>query len=241
MKSTASVLNSNGKDDISSTLQLASASLSEIENNESRSVVSRGGGVSRSHSQNFSLANTSGAAHITEKVTLVDERHIWLTKCIAQGFNMIEGENSQQAQQYVEGLLSSGTTLDRVNHFLRPYGPRGLFCLLEFPSSASGTEELRVVFDPAELGDIQIQKVIYFVRINPVELPVSRTPAGDLIVGQFGSHAIKSFGLMLMQIYGQMLPKMKFPGEFSEDDKRSFFSQLSKYSMTMVDVVQTIE
>jgi len=79
------------------------------------------------------------------------------------------------------------------------------------------------------------------VRINNEEASVSQNIAKDVIIGQFASHAIKSFCLMLDHIYGPMLPKMTFPDDFSEDDKHAFFSELSKFSMTMVDVVQTID
>jgi len=79
------------------------------------------------------------------------------------------------------------------------------------------------------------------VRINREEAAVSPNIAKDVIIGQFASHAIKSFCLMLDRIYGPLLPKLTFPADFSPDDKQAFFSELSKFSMTMVDVVQTIE
>jgi len=83
--------------------------------------------------------------------------------------------------------------------------------------------------------------VLYFLRINPEDIPVSVDISNDVIMGQFGPHSIKSFSLILDQVYGKLLPGTKFPSEFSEDDRRGFFSQLSKFSMTMVDVVETID
>jgi hypothetical protein len=72
------------------------------------------------------------------------------------------------------------------------------------------------------------------VRINNEEAAVSQNIAKDVIIGLFASHAIKSFCLMLDHIYGPMLPKLPFPDDFSEDDKHAFFSELSKFSVTMV-------
>lgn len=57
---------------------------------------------------------------------LIDERHMWISKCITQTLNVIEGDFSTQ----IERLVSSGTPLERINRFLAPHGPRGLFCLL---------------------------------------------------------------------------------------------------------------
>ncbi len=70
------------------------------------------------HGQEMSLGTV--AQH------LIDERHMWISKCITQGFNVLEGDFSSQ----IERLVSSGTPLERINRFLAPYGPRGLFCLL---------------------------------------------------------------------------------------------------------------
>ena len=164
---------------------------------------------------------------------LIDERHIWISKCITQSFGMLEGDFSQQ----VESLMSSGTPLERINRFLAPNSPRGLFFLL----GTAHPEEVRIVFDPAEVGEWPVKKVLYMVRINSVETAVSADIGNDVLIGQFGPHAIKSFKLMLEQVYGQLLRRTQFPSDFSLDDKRSFFSQLNKFSMTMVDVVQTID
>jgi len=57
---------------------------------------------------------------------LVDERHIWISKCISQVFSMVQGDLSKALEQ----VMSSGIQLERVNLFLAPHGPRGLFCLL---------------------------------------------------------------------------------------------------------------
>jgi len=57
---------------------------------------------------------------------LVDERHIWISKCISQVFSMVQGDLSKGLEQ----VMSPGIQLERVNLFLAPHGPRGLFCLL---------------------------------------------------------------------------------------------------------------
>ena len=57
---------------------------------------------------------------------LIDERHMWISKCITQTLNVTEGDFSTQ----IERIVSSGIPLERINRFLAPHGPRGLFCLI---------------------------------------------------------------------------------------------------------------
>ena len=96
-------------------------------------------------------AKAGDTAMVTVAQHLIDERHIWLSKCITQGFNILDQEFAMQ----VEKLMSQGTPLERVNRFLAPYGPRGLFVML----GALFPEEVRIVFDPSEVADWQVRKV----------------------------------------------------------------------------------
>ena len=57
---------------------------------------------------------------------LIDERHMWISKGITQTLNVTEGDFSTQ----IERIVSSGIPLERINRFLAPHGPRGLFCLI---------------------------------------------------------------------------------------------------------------
>lgn len=91
------------------------------------------------------------AALVNVAQHLIDERHIWLSKCITQGFNILDQELAKQ----VEKLMSQGAPLERVNRFLAPYGPRGLFVLL----GAVLPEEVKIVFDPSEVADWPVKKV----------------------------------------------------------------------------------
>jgi uncharacterized membrane-anchored protein YjiN (DUF445 family) len=64
--------------------------------------------------------------HTTAAQHLIDERHMWISKCITQTLNVTEGDFSTQ----IERIVSSGIPLERINRFLAPHGPRGLFCLI---------------------------------------------------------------------------------------------------------------
>lgn len=82
--------------------------------------------VASSRSLDLGTGKTAAEALATVAQHLVDERHIWISKCISQVFSTVQGDLSQALEQ----IMSSGVQLERVNRFLAPHGPRGLFCLL---------------------------------------------------------------------------------------------------------------
>ena len=164
---------------------------------------------------------------------LIDERHMWLIKIVTQLFGVHDGDFNARVEQY----LTHGRSLELINHFLSPHSPRGLFVLL----SLGFPEEVRLVLEPAELRDWPVKRVIFFVRTNAEDAAVSANVGQDVFYGQLGPHAIKSFSLLLKQVYNQLLPHTPFPSDLSADDEMGFLSNVSKFSDTMADVVQVID
>jgi dynein heavy chain len=82
---------------------------------------------------------------------------------------------------------------------------------------------------------------LFFLRTNAQNLAVSAEISQDIFYGQFGPHAIKSFHLILDEVYGPLLQKTKFPRGTAEDDEGVVLREVAKFSMTMADVVQTID
>lgn len=116
-------------------------------------------------------------------------------------------------------------------------GPRTLFCFCTNMDASS----LRVRFEPEELG--HDGKVIYFVRLGSIEEPVRASTIGEeLLVGECGESVIKSFSGMLQRVYIPIIAnEVNLWEHCTEEDSRAFFSHLSRFSMTLTDVVQTLD
>lgn len=158
--------------------------------------------------------------------SVIDERHMWLAKRIAQGFGIVDVSE-------VERIITSKSVLDKVNRFFGKNSPRTLYCYC----FDRHVDNLRVNFEPEEIGQ---GKVMYFVRtVGTMEI-VGHNISEELLVGECGASVIKSFSSTLHNVYVPMITADKIWGSGSDDD-RAFFSQLSRFSMTLIDVVQTLD
>lgn len=162
--------------------------------------------------------------------SVIDDRHMWLSKRISQGLGVPNISD-------VQHILTSKDVLDKVNRFFGRLGPRTLFvfCI------DADVSTLRVGFEPEEVG--AGGKVLYFVRIGAADEEVKvGTMSEDLLVGECGESVIKSFSGMLQRFYIPLITNEVDLWEYcSDEDTRTFFSHLSRFSMTLTDVVQTLE
>jgi hypothetical protein len=159
--------------------------------------------------------------------SVIDERHMWLAKRIAQGFGIADVAE-------VERLLTSKSVLDMVNRFFGVNSPRTLYCFC----FGSNVDNLHVGFEPEEIGQ---GKVMYFVRTGDMSMNVGHNISEDLLVGECSASVIKSFSSTLHKVYVPMITAEKAWGTTTADVDRDFFSQLSRFSMTLTDVVQTLD
>jgi hypothetical protein len=102
-------------------------------------------------------------------------------------------------------------------------------------------QSFTVSLSPHTMGSTPIGKALFFIRTIPKDKDVGVDISKDVLVAEFGSHVIRTFSHLLQNVYVPLLTAESVWGSCSHDDRRSFFSQLSRFSMTLVDVVQTID
>ena len=104
-----------------------------------------------------------------------------------------------------------------------------------------GQPQLAVTFDVRELGAQPVGKTMFFVRNIPPSEKVSAEIWRDVTAGQVGADVIKSFSVMLSSIYAPLLTAEDGWGLISQEERRAFSSLLSRFSMSLTDVVETID
>ena len=104
-----------------------------------------------------------------------------------------------------------------------------------------GEPKLAVTFDVRELGAQPVGKTMFFSRNIPPSEKVSAEIWRDVTAGQVGADVIKSFSVMLSSIYAPLLTAEDGWGLISQEERRAFSSLLSRFSMSLTDVVETID
>lgn len=82
---------------------------------------------------------------------------------------------------------------------------------------------------------------MFFSRNIPPSEKVSAEIWRDVTAGQVGADVIKSFSVMLSSIYAPLLTAEDGWGLISQEERRAFSSLLSRFSMSLTDVVETID
>lgn len=164
-------------------------------------------------------------------VSVIDNRHMWLAKRVSHSFSTITSDQ-------VEKIMLRSENLEKVDAFLGPDGPNTMFCLA---TELNGRASLVVTFDVRELGSTPVGKTMFFVRNIPPAKKVSEDICRDVIAGQFGADVIKSFSVMLANIHVPLITAEDTWGLISQDERRAFFSLVSRFAMSLTDVVETID
>jgi hypothetical protein len=147
---------------LSETHSLAGGGCSQESNGQRCSPVLKSMSLSSIRSSAIKDNSMTGGEPVktTEAMTstaavMIDERHVWLFKCITLGFGIQDDDFVQRVEKY----MSSGKALEFVNIFLAPNSPRALFALL-----SHGTRPFSLVASQEK----QMQDVVCLMNASPL-------------------------------------------------------------------------
>eukprot|EP00760_Papus_ankaliazontas_P006643 PhM_4_TR1311/c1_g1_i1/m.52782/K10408/DNAH; dynein heavy chain, axonemal len=146
----------------------------------------------------------------------------------------------EKLENSMPGQFSDGTENHRHIHaFLQGTGANYLLVLNQ-PDATSGTEDKIVVVDPAVDIIPPFKKRVMFMQRpetgKAINLRDAQSVIADVQFGSFEPDVLKSFEVLLQDVYTPALQRMTRWGKNSEQEKESFLTNVSRYTENLQEV-----